>query len=106
LKSEKLYKWVYHIIILLGFHPPGLQQIYVIVSKKNSDKRLHNELENHNVSWENSLFRLGHGFNSYFDITRGCLLNILGDAIHGQNMGFFVRPSDVPPGLMTIQCER
>ena len=22
----------------------------------------------HHFSWENSLFRLGHGFNSYFDI--------------------------------------
>ena len=25
----------------------------------------------HHVQWVNPLFRLGHGFNSYFDITRG-----------------------------------
>ena len=28
-------------------------------------------MENHHFKWVNPLFRLGHGFNSYFDITRG-----------------------------------
>ena len=32
----------------------------------------------HHFSWENSLFRLGHGFNSYFDITRMEMLGMLG----------------------------
>ena len=41
-----------------------------------SGKRLHNELENRHVKWENPLF-LKAIFNSYFDITRGyhpCLM--------------------------------
>ena len=35
-------------------------------------KRLHNELERSTMLflWENSIFRLGHWNNSYFDITR------------------------------------
>ena len=37
----------------------------------SSGKALHNELENHNVSCENSRIFFGHGFNSYVLTSRG-----------------------------------
>ena len=36
----------------------------ILFSPISSGKRLHFAMDNHHFYWENSLFRLGHGFNS------------------------------------------
>ena len=64
-----------------GFYGKIIQHQRGISTKKNSPslrtpdgtrpgKRLHNELERSTMrkSWENPLFRLGHGFNSYVNV--------------------------------------
>ena len=68
-----LKKWVRQLGLFFPIYLlwKNIKWIIIIVPDIPSGKQPHHHGESPFYSWVNPLFRLGHGFNSYFDITRG-----------------------------------